>query len=117
MKIKRWGVYLIDLNPRIGTKPGKLRPCVVVQDDAINDAGHASTVVLPLTSKNVRQENYPLRVFVPAGEGGVEVDSTILVDQFLAWDNERFVKFLGELSPEKVEELESACRVFFGWEN
>ncbi len=115
MKIKRWGVYLVDLNPRIGTKPGKLRPCVVVQDDALNDAGHPSTVILPITSKNVTEDAFPLRIFLPKGEGGLTTASMILVDQFLAWDNERFRKHLGDLSVNKREELESACREFFGW--
>lgn len=115
MKIKRWAVYLVDLNPRIGTKPGKLRPCVVVQDDALNEIAHPSTVVLPITSKDVRRDGYPLRVFLAKGEGGVETDSVVLVDQFLAWDNERFRKRIGDLSPEKRDELERACREFFGW--
>ena len=115
MKIKRWGIYLVDLNPRIGTKPGKIRPCVVIQDDSLNEIDHPSTVVLPISSKNVTQEDYPLRVFLPKGEGGVRTDSMVLVDQFLAWDNQRFKKHLGDLSLEKREELESACREFFGW--
>lgn len=113
--IRRWGIYLVDLNPRIGTKPGKLRPCVVVQDDALNDVRHPSTVILPITSQNVTREAYPLRVFLAKGEGGLTTDSMVLVDQFLAWDNQRFRKKLGELSPKKREELEAACREFFGW--
>lgn len=115
MKIRRWGVYLVDLNPRLGTKPGKIRPCVVVQDDFLNDVDHPSTVVLPVTSKNVTKEGFPLRVFLPKGEAGLQTDSMVLVDQFLAWDNRRFVKPLGELSLEKRLDLESACREFFGW--
>lgn len=115
MKIRRWGVYLVDLNPRVGTKPGKIRPCVVVQDDALNEADHPSTVILPVTSKSVTREAFPLRVFLPKGDGGLATDSVVLVDQFLAWDNGRFQRHLGDLSQEKREELESACREFFGW--
>lgn len=115
IRIRRWGVYLVDLNPRVGTKPGKLRPCVVIQDDALNDAGHPSTVVVPVTSQRADQSAFPLRVFLPHGEGGVERDSVILVDQLLAWDNLRFVHQLGMLSLEKQIELEEACRDFFGW--
>lgn len=115
MKIKRWGVYLVDLHPPVGTKPGKVRPCVVVQDDVLNDVGHPSTVILPITSKQVMEDAYPLRVFLPKGEAGLEVASVVLVDQFLAWDNERFRKKLGDLSLEKKRELEAACREFFGW--
>ena len=115
MRIKRWGVYLVDLSPRLGTKPGKLRPCVVVQDDLLNDCDHPSTVVLPITSQNVNPLGTALRVLLPKGEGGLEKDSAVLVDQFLAWDNRRFVKPLGDLSLAKKEELENACRDFFGW--
>ena len=115
MKIERWGVYLVDLNPRLGTKPGKVRPCVVVQDDALNEVGHPSTVILPISSRGFRQEAYPLKVRLPKGEAGLDKDSVILVDQFLAWDNRRFVVRLGSLSPEKSIELETACRDFFGW--
>lgn len=115
MKIRRWGVYLVDLNPRIGTKPGKIRPCVVVQDDALNEIDHPSTVILPVTSKGVTKEAPSLRVFLPRGEAGLDADSVVLIDQFLAWDNERFRKHLGDLSLQKQVELESACREFFGW--
>ena len=115
MKIRRWGVYLVDLNPRVGTKPGKIRPCVVVQDDSLNEIAHPSTVILPITSKSVTKEAFPLRVFLSQGEAGLDSDSMILVDQFLALDNRRFAKHLGDLSLEKQIELESACREFFGW--
>ena len=115
MKIKRWSVYSVDLNPRIGTKPGKLRPCVVVQDDFLNDSDHPSTVVLPITSKEAKKGMEPLRIFLPKGEAGLKTDSMVLVDQFLAWDNQRFKQHLGNLSLEKQVELESACRDFFGW--
>ncbi len=115
MKIKRWGVYLVNLDPPVGTKPGKSRPCVVVQDDALNEVGHPSTVILPITSRNVTREAYPLRIFLPKGEAGLTVDSMVLVDQFLAWDNTRFKKHLGNLSHEKQIEVETACREFFGW--
>ncbi len=116
IRIKRWGVYLVNLNPRVGTKPGKLRPCVVIQDDVLNDIGHPSTVILPITSQHGTDHTaFPLRVHLPKGEGGVDKESTILVDQLLAWDNTRFTKQLGSLSLEKQLELEEACRDFFGW--
>lgn len=115
MKITRWGVYLVDLNPTLGTKPGKIRPCVVVQDDALNQVLHPSTVLLPISSKDVTRAGYPLRIFLPRGEGGLDKDSVVLVDQFLAWDNRRFREQIGTLSPAKSTELEAACRDFFGW--
>ena len=46
MKILRGHLYVVDFNPRIKTKPGKLRPAIVVQEDLINDAGYPSTIVV-----------------------------------------------------------------------
>lgn len=61
------------------------------------------------------KEAAALRVPLFRGEAGLQFDPVILVDQFLAWDNQRFKRHVGDLSLEKQAELESACRDFFGW--
>ena len=55
MTIKKFHLYLADLNPRMGTEPGKTRPVVVVQTDLLNTT-HPSTLVCPLTTKVVLSE-------------------------------------------------------------
>lgn len=50
MQIRRGYVYVVDFNPRVRTKPGKLRSAVVIQSDLVNDAGYPSTVVIPMTT-------------------------------------------------------------------
>ncbi len=42
MEIKRGHVYIVDFNPRVRTKPGKLRPAVVLQSNLVNEAGYPS---------------------------------------------------------------------------
>src|SRR5437667_1845129 len=51
MDIRRGYLYVVAFNPPIRTKPGKLRPAVVLQSDLVNEAGYPSTVVIPTTSK------------------------------------------------------------------
>jgi mRNA-degrading endonuclease toxin of MazEF toxin-antitoxin module len=53
MPIKRGHLYIIDFNPRIKTKPGKLRPALVFQSDLVNEAGYPSTIVIPTTTRLV----------------------------------------------------------------
>jgi len=101
---KRWHLYLVDLEPRIGTKPGKQRPCLAIQPSELAEAGLSSTVILPLTTKIVDEDAFPLRVRIAAGTSGLERDSDILVDQILAWDNSLFRKELG-LLPEGLRDL------------
>ncbi len=96
-------VYVADLNPRIGTEPGKTRPVVVVQTDALN-RHHPSTIVCPLTTRVAGFAN-PLRVAVPKGVSGLGRPSDILVDQVKAIDNRRLRRRIGPLPDPYMGEL------------
>ena len=50
---KRGEIWLADLNPRRGTEPGKTRPVLIVQAQALLDVEHPSTLVVPLTTRLV----------------------------------------------------------------
>jgi len=50
MEIKRGYMYIIDFNPQIKTKPGKLRPALVLQSDLVTEAGYPSTIAVPATT-------------------------------------------------------------------
>ena len=109
---KRWHIYIVDLEPRIGTKPGKQRPCLAIQPSEFAEAGLGSTVVLPMTTQVVEQDAFPLRIPVPAKTCGLEKDSDISVDQILAWDNSLFRKDLGLLPEALQDSVKSALRDF-----
>ena len=113
MKILRGHLYVVDFNPRIKTKPGKLRPAIVVQDDVINDAGYPSTVVVPTTTK-LADAQAPLRLRLPAGTAGLERDSDALVAQLIAVANESFRKTLGPLPANLQETLDRKLRTILG---
>ncbi|MEW6268106.1 MAG: type II toxin-antitoxin system PemK/MazF family toxin [Thermodesulfobacteriota bacterium] len=94
---QRWHVYVVDLEPRVRSKPGKQRPCVAIQPTELALAGLPSTVILPLTTRITEVDAFPLRVRIPAGVCGLAHDSDVLVDQILAWDNSLFGRDLGLL--------------------
>jgi len=100
----RWHVYVVDLDPQVGTKPGKQRPCVAVQPTAFGAAGLTSTVIVPLTTNLVAGDAFPLRVRIPVGVCGLTKETDALIDQVVAWDNRRFQRDLGELP-------ETLCRM------
>ncbi len=97
MKINQWSVFLVNLEPRILTKPGKTRPCLVIRPNYFSEL--PSTVILPFTSKlrGATEEVYPLRIRIPKDVAGLEKPSDILVDQIIAWPNEAFVEEIGTL--------------------
>jgi mRNA interferase MazF len=109
---RRWHLYIVNLEPRVGTKPGKQRPCLAVQPSELSEAGLESTVVLPLTTRIAPKDAFPLRVHIPKGTCGLERESEILVDQILAWDNSLFHKELGMLPEALIEHVIRALRDF-----
>ena len=112
MLARRWHLYTVDLEPGIGTKPGKQRPCLAIQPSEFGEAGLESTVVLPLTTKVSQEDAFPLRVRIPKGTAGLERDSDVLVDQVLAWDNSLFHKELGLLPDALIEKVTAALKDF-----
>jgi mRNA interferase MazF len=84
---KRGEIWLADLNPPHGTEPGKVRPVLIVQSQALLDAQHPSTYVIPLTTKLV-DDAEPLRIRIGAA-GRLLKDSDLLLDQMRAIDNRR----------------------------
>ncbi len=103
----RGEVWLADLNPRQGTEPGKTRPVLIVQAQALLDAGHPSTLIAPLTTRLV-DDAEPLRIRIPA-TGQLRQDSDALVDQLRAIDNRRLVRGpLARLGPAAMAEARQA---------
>lgn len=87
---ERGEIWLANLNPRRGTEPGKTRPVLIVQSQALLDADHPSTLIVPLTT-NLIEDAEPLRIRVSAAEQ-LRQDSDLLIDQMRAIDNRRLIQ-------------------------
>ena len=87
MEVKRFDVWLVNLDPTIGSEIKKTRPCLIVSPDEMNR--HISTVIVaPMTTKG---RPYPTRV--PCrfqGKAG-----QIVLDQLRTIDKARLVRRLG----------------------
>ena len=109
--LKKGEVWLANLNPTKGTEAGKIRPVLVLQDQALLDVVHPSTLVAPLTTRLI-EDIYPLRVRLNAKDD-LKKDSDVLIDQMRAIDNKRFVK--GPLITLSIEQLvvvyDAVCEV------
>ncbi len=103
-------IWLADLSPAQGTEPGKLRPVLIVQTAALLEAGHPSTLIIPLTTRLI-DDAEPLRVRVAAGERLHET-SDLLIDQLRAIDNRRFAESpLMSCSAELLGKVRDALRI------
>jgi mRNA interferase MazF len=108
VRARRGVLYLADLNPRVGTEPGKVRPVLVVQTDLLNDAGHPATWVLACTTR-LTGENL-LRVVLPRGIAGNREECEVMVDQSRAIDNRRLVRALKPLPRSILAEVTDKLR-------
>ena len=88
--MNRGEIWLVNLDPTVGSEIKKTRPCVVVSPPELNQ--HLRTVMMaPMTSKGFAA---PFRVPVThAGTKGL-----IVLDQLRAVDKQRLVKKLGQVS-------------------
>jgi mRNA interferase MazF len=105
MEIKQYEIWLVDLNPRVGTEPGKTRPVVVVQTNLLNKIPYPSTLICPITSKITRNSEV-LRVHLEKGAASLRQDCDILIDQLRSIDNRRLIKKLGTIPASAIV----ACR-------
>lgn len=99
-------IWYADLNPQHGTEPGKIRPVLIVQNQALLDAGHPSTLIIPLTT-NLIDDAEPLRIRITA-QNRLSRDSDLLIDQLRAIDNKRLVD--GPLAQLGTSELQRICQ-------
>ena len=105
----RGHLYVVDMEPRIHTKPGKTRPCVVIQSDMFNAQGHSSAVILPITSKIINDDFLHLRI--PKESSSLQKESDILVSQIIAISTTSFKKYIGRLPQSIFEELENRIKI------
>jgi mRNA interferase MazF len=109
----RGQIVEVDLDPVVGHEQGRLRPCVVVQNDVSNRFA-STTIVVPVTgAKNIAHRS-PIYVLAPRGDGGLKKDSLVLCDQIRTVDQKRFGRFFGVLSPETMTAVDRALLISLG---
>ncbi len=103
--IRRSEVYLVNLDPTIGSEIQKTRPCLVISPDEMN-AHIATVIVAPMTT---RGRDYPTRVACQfQGKSG-----QIVLDQIRTVDKVRLVKKLGKINAETQKQVLSVLAEMF----
>jgi mRNA interferase MazF len=115
MSIKQFEIWIADLNPQLGTEPGKTRPVLIVQTNLLNKIPHPSTIICPI-STNVKKESEILRVHLKKGMSNLHQDCDIMVDQIRAIDNKRLIKKVGDLPDVMVDNVKDNIRIIIDLE-
>ncbi len=118
--VLRGELWAVDFEPQSHREePGKTgRPALVLQTDALNRAGHASSIVVPGTSQVgvlTSDDLFPLRVRLPADKStGLRQNTDLLIDQVRAISNRRLLRRLGTADAAVLARVEQAVRLLIG---
>ena len=105
MEVRRFDVYLVNLDPTVGHEIKKSRPCLVISPDELNR--YISTVIVtPMTTKG---RSYPTRV--PCTFQGKE--GQVVMDQIRTVDKTRLVKRLGKIDSKTQADVFSVLSELF----
>lgn len=105
MVVKRFQVYLVNLDPTVGSEIKKMRPCLIISPDEMN-RWIAAVIVAPMTTGG---RPYPTRVACKF-QGK---DGQVVLDQIRTVDKSRLVRRLGTIKePTQEDVLSTLAKIF-----
>ncbi len=111
--IQRGDIVLVELDPAVRPEQSKIRPAVVVSNNASADSaarrGRGVITVVPLTS-NVRSI-YPFQVLLRPAESGLPIESKAQAEQVRSISTTRIVRVVGRVAPGRMTDLDDALRL------
>lgn len=108
---ERGEIYLVCLDPIIGSEINKTRPALIISNDINNQAAKTVTVI-PITS-NI-EKVYPFETLLSSQESGLPKNSKVKCNQIRTVDKKRLVKSIGKVSIEKIKEVEDSLLIHIG---
>ena len=105
MIVQQYDVFIVNLDPTVGSEIKKTRPCVIISPDEMNK--YLDTVVIaPITFQS---KNYPTRVMIDL-EGQ---ENWVVIDQIRTIDKSRLTKRIGKLSYKESTSIKHVIKETF----
>ncbi len=112
--IEQGTCYLVDMNPPRRSKPGKIRPVIVLQTSDTVKAGSPGVVIVPLTTQ-LKEENI-LRVRItPSQELKLSKTSDALLDQLHTIDRTLFLEEVGVIPHSIFLKIQEGVKFLLGF--
>ena len=106
---RRGDVYLVNFDPAIGSEIQKTRPALIIQNDIANR--HSSITIVAAITSQFKLPLRPIQVPLAAGEGGLNKDSVVLLNQIRSLDKQRLIHRLGTAKPATMQLVDRAVRI------
>jgi len=111
--IKRGELYYADLSPVIGSEQGGVRPVLILQNDIGNK--YSPTVIVAAITSQINKAKLPTHIELSATEYSLPKDSVVLLEQIRTIDKRRLQQRLGQLTNEKMNEVNNAMLISLGY--
>ena len=105
MEVKQYQIVLVNLDPTLGSKIQKTRPCIIISPNEIND-NLRTVVIAPMTSAS---RKYPTRVKVKHNSQ----EGWVVIDQIRTIDKIRIIKKFGSITEKEILECKRVIRETF----
>lgn len=112
MLIRRGDIFFADLSPVVGSEQGGTRPVLILQND-IGNQYSPTTIVAAITSQ-IDKAKLPTHVEMMAGDGGLERDSVILLEQIRTIDKSRLMEKVATLNEDLMKKVNQAIEISLG---
>lgn len=107
VNIKRFDVFLVNLDPSIGAEIKKIRPVVIISPDSMNLSRLKTVIIAPLTS--TIRDNFPTRI----GTEFKNKKGQVALDQLRAIDRLRIIQKLGVLDKDAQVNVLNILNIMF----
>ena len=105
-------IFYANLEPKIGSEQGGIRPVIVVQTDKGNWK-NPTVIIAPLTKKINNKPNLPSHINIKKF-GKLKYDSVILLEQTRVLDKRRIKKdFIGRVNGKTIKKIDRALEKTF----
>ncbi len=108
---QRGEIFLVCLDPTMGSEINKTRPALIISND-INNKFASTVTVIPITS-NVKKV-FPFEVLFTAPQSDLPKKSKAKCNQIRTIDKRRLIKPMGAISGKTMQEVEEALRLHLG---
>lgn len=112
MQVKRGEVYFANLDGVVGSEQGGVRPVLIIQNDIGNK--FSPTVIAATITSQSGKKKLPTHINIESGDGGVNRDSVILLEQVRTIDKSRLKSKIGNLSLASMSKVNVAFCVSVG---
>ena len=107
VKIKRFDVFLVNLDRTVGSEIKKTRPAVIISPDSMNLSKLKTVIIAPMTS--AIKDNFPTRIMTEFKDK----KGQIALDQLRSIDRTRIVKKLGVIAKEAQNKVLDILSIMF----